>query len=152
MPISRESYYNAIECGKQGGQNPPCVYWDTGLCKNEEFELTFHTAYKMVAYTVWNAVRQNQPAPTPDYAEAQRTRVTVAVKPLHAKDNPVVDAHITRNRQVVQSVARAPTAIDTRFTFDYPAWAPTTDIDFEVVGKKRPLLCTIDKSELARMR
>ena len=26
LPISPESYYHAIECGKQGGQDPPCVF------------------------------------------------------------------------------------------------------------------------------
>ena len=64
LPISSESYWNAVECGKQGGSDPPCVFWDTGLCKND-FALNFYTPYKMVAYEVWNAVRQKQPAPTP---------------------------------------------------------------------------------------
>src|SRR4051794_13451304 len=41
-PITPESYYNAIECGKQGG-NPACVFWDTGLCKNPDFELAMYT-------------------------------------------------------------------------------------------------------------
>jgi hypothetical protein len=35
LPISAESYYNAIECGKQGGDNPACVFWDTDICKND---------------------------------------------------------------------------------------------------------------------
>ncbi|MCX6550588.1 MAG: hypothetical protein NTY02_06230, partial [Acidobacteria bacterium] len=26
LPISAESYYHAIECGKQGGDDPPCVF------------------------------------------------------------------------------------------------------------------------------
>jgi len=43
LPISPESYYHAIECGKQGGQDPPCVFWDTGLCKNEDFTLALFT-------------------------------------------------------------------------------------------------------------
>ena len=38
LPITPETYYNAIECGKQGG-DPTCVFWDTGLCKNTDFEL-----------------------------------------------------------------------------------------------------------------
>ena len=152
QPINRESYYNAIECGRQGGQDPACVFWDTGFCKNAEFDLTFYTGYKMVAYTVWDAVRKKQPAPTPDYAEAQRTRVTIAVKPLHAKDNPVVDVHVKRGGKIVQPIARAPTAADTRFTFDYPVWAAGYDIDLEIAGKTRPVSCRIDKSVLAQMR
>jgi hypothetical protein len=122
------------------------------MCKNEEFELTFYTGYKMVSYAVWNAVRQNQPAPTPDYAEAQRTRVTIAVKPLHASKNPVVDVQVKRDKKVLQPAARAVTAAEGRFTFDYPVWAPTTDIDLEVVGKVKPMMCHIEKDVLERMR
>src|SRR5262245_36723160 len=74
VPINQESYYNAIECGKQGGADPPCVFWDTGLCKNPDFVLTFYTPYKAVAYEVWQAVSRKQPPPQPDYAAARRTR------------------------------------------------------------------------------
>ena len=152
VPIDRDSYYSAMECGKQGGDNPACVFWDTGFCKNPEFEMTFYTGYKSVAYAVWDAVHQKKPAPTPDYAEAQRTRVTVAVRPLRPKDNAVVDAYVKRDKKVLPPVARATTAVDSRFTFDYPTWAATQDIDLEIVGKKRPALCRIDKSQLERMR
>jgi hypothetical protein len=64
LPISSENYWNAVECGKQGGDDPPCVFYDTGLCKNDDFTLALYTPYKMVAYEVWNAVRKKQPAPT----------------------------------------------------------------------------------------
>ena len=57
LPINAESYYHAIECGKQGGDDPPCVFWDTGICKNDDFTLTFYSGYKQVAYEVWTAVR-----------------------------------------------------------------------------------------------
>src|SRR4051794_25875653 len=67
LPISAESYWNAVECGKQGGQNPACVFYDTGLCKNDDFTIALYTPYKMVAYAVWQAVSQKQPAPTPSY-------------------------------------------------------------------------------------
>src|SRR5688572_18277162 len=73
LPIDAESYWNAVECGKQGGGDPPCVFWDTGLCKNPDFALAFYTPYKMVAYAVWDAVRRMQTPPTPSYAEAERT-------------------------------------------------------------------------------
>src|SRR5262249_37554316 len=53
LPINPESYYSAIECGKQGGADPPCVFWDTGVCKNDDFSLNWYTGYKQVAYEVW---------------------------------------------------------------------------------------------------
>ena len=81
LPISPESYYNAIECGKQGGADPPCVFWDTGLCKNDDFVLAMYTPYKQVAYEVWVAVSKKQPAPQPNYPAAQRTRITIGVTP-----------------------------------------------------------------------
>ena len=59
QPISRDSYWNAVDCGKQGGANPPCVFYDTGLCKNNDFTLALYTPYKMVAYEVWQAVKQH---------------------------------------------------------------------------------------------
>src|SRR5262245_45246834 len=48
-PVDAESYYNAIECGKQGGNSPACVFWDTDLCANSDFTLTWYTGYKQVA-------------------------------------------------------------------------------------------------------
>src|SRR3954470_17311227 len=64
QPISRDSYYHAIECGKQPGARPTCVFYDAELCKNDEFTLAMYTPYKQVAYTVWQAVSRNQPVPT----------------------------------------------------------------------------------------
>jgi hypothetical protein len=82
QPISRESYWNAIECGKQKGARPACVFYDADLCKNDDFALTFFTPYKYVAYNVWQAVSQKQPPPTPDYGAAQRTRITLGITPV----------------------------------------------------------------------
>src|SRR4051794_36755966 len=76
LPIGPESYYNAIECGKQGGADPPCVFWDTGLCRNGDFALAMYTPYKQVAYEVWLAVSKKQPLPQPSYPAAQRTRIS----------------------------------------------------------------------------
>src|SRR2546427_8238186 len=50
LPISPESYYNAIKCGKQGGADPPCVFWDTGLCKNQEFALNWRFTFDYPAF------------------------------------------------------------------------------------------------------
>lgn len=88
QPISSESYWNAVECGKQGGASPACVFYDGDLCKNEDFTLALYTPYKMVAHTVWQAVSQKKPTPTPNYAEAQRTRVVLGIKPLR-RENPL---------------------------------------------------------------
>src|SRR3954464_10809154 len=96
LPISRESYYNAIECGKQGGTNPPCVFWDTGLCKNDDFTLAMYTPYKQVAYEVWTAVQNKQPAPTPSYPAAQQTRVTIAATPARGAKNMLKNLVVRR--------------------------------------------------------
>ena len=152
LPINRESYYNAIECGKQGGQDPPCVFWDTGLCKNDDFVLSFYTPYKMVAHAVWTAVRQRQPPPTPDYAAAQRTRVTVGVKPAPGSRNALADLVLTREGRTVPHASRMLVEGDARFTFDYPVWVATTDVTLQLVGKTKTVSCVIDQATLSQMR
>src|SRR5262245_65030994 len=87
LPISPESYYNAIECGKQGGDDPPCVFWDTGLCPNDDYTLAWYTPYKQVAYEVWLAVRKKQPPPQPNFQAALKTRVTIAITPAKGAKN-----------------------------------------------------------------
>jgi hypothetical protein len=82
--ITPESYYNAIECGKQPG-NPACLFWDADLCQNPDFELAVNTPYKAVAYEVWYSVRQKKPAPQPNYQAAQQARVTVGVTAIRAR-------------------------------------------------------------------
>jgi hypothetical protein len=152
LPISRESYYNAMECGKQGGQDPPCVFWDTGICKNDDFQLAFYTPYKMVAYDVWNAVRQKQAAPTPNYAEAQRTRITVGVTPVRGSKNAFSDLILKRDGKTVAAAARSPVEGGMRITYDYAAWAATAGITLDIVGKAKTISCVIDRTVLAQMR
>lgn len=152
LPINRERYYNAMECGKQGGQDPPCVFWDTGVCKNEDFQLAFYTPYKMVAYEVWNAVRQKRPAPTPNYAEAQRTRITVGVTPVRGSKNAFSDLILKRDGKTVAVAARSPVEGGMRFTYDYPAWTPAADVTLDMVGKTRTISCLIEKAVLSHMR
>src|SRR5262245_65553929 len=82
LPISPESYYNAIECGKQGGQDPPCVFYDTELCKNTDFALALYTPYKSVAYEVWRVVSQKQPPPQPNYEQATQNRINDDRNPI----------------------------------------------------------------------
>lgn len=148
-PINSESYYNAIECGKQGG-NPACVFWDTGLCKNPDFEIAMYTPYKSVAYEVWRVVSSGKPAPQPNYAEAQRTRITVGVTPARGSKNALTEFVLKRGGKPVTPTARE---LSTgRFTFDFPAFAPTAGVTFEMVGKARTVTCTIDAASMKAMR
>jgi hypothetical protein len=152
LPISAESYWNAVECGKQGGADPPCVFWDTGICKNSDFALAFYTPYKMVAYEVWNAVRQKQPAPTPNYAQAQKTRVTVGVTPVTGSKNPLTDFILKRGARVVVPVDRSLDGGGGRFTFDYPAFAATASVTLDMAGRAKTISCVIPQSVLSQFR
>jgi hypothetical protein len=151
QPISRDSYYQAIECGKQPG-NPACVFWDTGLCKNPDFELAMYTPYKAVAYEVWSVVRRKQPAPQPNYAEAQQTRITIGVTPVRGAKNAFTNLTLARAGKPVTPTARSITTASSRFTFDFPAFAPTAPVTIELVGKDRTISCAIDMATLRRMR
>jgi hypothetical protein len=152
LPISAESYWNAVECGKQGGADPPCVFWDTGICKNDDFALAFYTPYKMVAYEVWNAVRQKQPAPTPSYQEAQRTRVTVGVTLVRGSKNFLTNLVLKHGTRTMTPVDRSLDAGAGRFTFDYPAFAATAAVTLDLVGRARTISCVISQAVLTQFR
>jgi hypothetical protein len=152
LPISPESYYNAIECGTQGGEDPPCVFFDTGLCKNDDFALALYTPYKMVAYEVWRVVRQKQPPPKPSYQEAQRTRITVGVTPVRGSKNPIKDLVLKRGGRMVTPVDRSVNESGGRFTFDYPAFAATSDVTLDLVGRARTISCLIERPVLTQLR
>jgi hypothetical protein len=153
QPISRDSYYNAIECGKKGGANPPCVFYDTGLCKNADFTLALFTPYKMVAYEVWQAVRKKQEPPMPSYAEAQRTRITLGVTPVAGSKNPIAGVSIARGGRSVKPVTQSlETGGGGKFIFDFPAFAPTADITLALAGRTKTLTCAIPQSVLTLFR
>jgi len=152
QPISRESYYNAMECGKKGGENPACVFWDAGLCRNPEFVVSMYTPYKMVAYEVWHAVHVGQPPPTPSYPEAQRTRVTIGVTPVPASKNPISTVDIRHGDQVFKPTSQAPETGGGRFTFDFDAWAPTGDMTIEFVGRAKTVTCRVPQAVLSQFR
>jgi hypothetical protein len=152
IPVNAESYYQAIECGKQGGEDPPCVFWDTGLCKNDDFILTFYSGYKQVAHEVWTAVRKKQPAPQPSYQSAQRTRVIVGVAPVAGSKNAFTDLVLTRNGKAVANFGRSVSGGSGQFTFDYPAWAPTASVTLEMVGKSKTVSCVIPAEVLRQFR
>ena len=134
LPISPDSYWNAVACGKQGGADSPCVFYDTGLCRNNDFALTLYTPYKMVAYEVWQAVQHKQPVPTPSYSEAQRTRVTVGVTPVPGATNTLKTLTLERGGHVVAPVDRSLADKGGRFTFDYPAFAATGSVTLDLVA------------------
>ncbi len=145
--ITPESYYQAIECGKQGG---PCVFWDAGLCKNPDFDLAMYTPYKAVAYEVWRVVSQKKPAPQPNYQEAQRTRITVGITPARGSKASLEDLVLKRGGKAVEPTARS--RATGRYTFDFPAFAPTGSVTLDLVGKDRTVTCTIAADQLRRMR
>jgi len=151
-PIDSESYYHAIECGKQGGEDPACVFWDTGICKNDDFTLTFYSAYKQVAYTVWSAVRKKQPAPQPSYQAARQVRVTIGVAPAAGSKNRLVDFVLKRGGKAVPSAVRDVADGGGRFTFDYAPWAPTGSVTLQMVGKTRTISCVIPPDVLQQFR
>src|SRR6266436_4782066 len=152
QPISRDSYYNAIECGKRGGANPPCVFYDTGLCKNNDFALALFTPYKMVAYEVWQALRKKQEPPMPSYAEAQRTRITLGVTPVAASKNPITGVSITRGGKIVKPVTQSLEAGGGKFIFELSAFAPTEGITLELAGRVRTLRCAVPQPVLTLFR
>jgi len=151
QPISRDSYWNATECGKQPGTRPVCVFWDAELCANDEFTLAFYTPYKQVAYTVWQAVSQKRPAPTPSYAEAGRMRVIIGVKPRRAQ-NPVTGLTIARGGAPVDPASRSLDEGAGTFYFDFAPFAPTSPITLTMAGKAKTITCAIDRATLAKMR
>jgi hypothetical protein len=152
QPISRESYWHAIECGKQPGAQPACVFYDAELCANDEFTIAMYTPYKQVAYTVWQAVSRKQPAPQPSYAEAQRTRIIIGLRPKRPAENPVTGLTITRGKKVIEPYSRSLDDGAGSFYFDFDAFAPTAPITWTMAGKAKTVTCTIDRATLARMR
>lgn len=150
--INQENYWNAVNCGKQGGQRPLCVFYDADVCKNDDYEMAMFTPYKMVAYEVWRAVRAKQEPPTPSYSEAQRTRITVKLTPKPAAKNPLTGIALKRGTQTVAPVSKSLDGGIGNFIFDFAAFAPTSDLTIEMVGKTRTVSCHVDQSVLALFR
>ena len=150
--INQENYWNAVACGKQGGQRPLCVFYDAEVCKNPDFELAMFTPYKMVAYEVWRAVRAKQAPPTPSYGEAQRTRITVKLTPKPGANNALNGFHIKRGGKTQTPLSQSLDSGVGNFIFDFPAFAPTSGITMEMIGKARTQSCAVEPSVLGRFR
>jgi len=152
QPINRDSYWNAVECGKQGGARPLCVFYDADLCRNDDFTLALFTPYKQVAYEVWQAVRKRQDAPTPSFADAQRTRITLGVTLASGSKNPITAVSIKRGSRVVKPATQSLEGGGGKFIFDFAAFAPTEDITIELVGRSRTETCLVERAVLTRFR
>ena len=152
QPISRDSYWNAVECGKQGGARPACVFYDAELCRNDDFTLAMYTPYKSVAYEVWRVVRSGQPAPTPSYGEAQRTKVTVGVTLTTGSKNTITGLVIKRGGKSIEPLAKAMDATGGKFTFDFAPFAPTAGIAIAVAGTLRMRTCSVEQAVLTMFR
>jgi hypothetical protein len=150
--INRDSYWNAVACGKQGGQRPLCVFYDAELCQNADYELAMFTPYKMVAYEVWRAVRARQEPPTPSYSEAQRTRITVKLTPKAGVTNPLVSLVLKRGTTVVKPPTQSLDSGGGSFIFDFAAFAPSSPVTLDMVGKSRTVSCVLDTDVLGRLR
>ena len=150
--INQENYWNAVACGKQGGPRPLCLFYETELCQNSDFELAMFTPYKKVAYEVWQAVRAKQAPPTPSYGEAQRTRITIKLTPKPAAKNPLTGMDVKRNGKVLKPVSQFFDGGVGNFTYDFPAFAATGDITLEMIGRARTVSCAISQPVLAQLR
>jgi hypothetical protein len=152
QPLNRDSYYHAIECGKNGGAQPSCVFYDADLCKNDDFVLAFYSPYKQVAYEVWGAVSRKRPAPTPSYQAAQQTRVVIGVTPVRGAKNQIANVLVKRGGKTLEPDTRTIDGTSGNFIFGFPPFAPTATITLEMVGKTRTQSCVFDRAALSRLR
>jgi len=152
QPIGRDNYWNAVECGKQGGERPACVFYDADLCKNDDFAIALFTPYKLVAYETWQATRKHQEPLATSYADAQKTRITVGITPAKGSKNTITAVSIGRGGRVIKPATQALEAPGGRFIFDFAAFAPTSDITLELAGSSRKITCLVEKPVLAQLR
>jgi hypothetical protein len=117
-----------------------------------DFTLTLYTPYKFVAYEVWRVVSQKQPAPKPNYAEAQRTRVTIGVMPARGSTHPLKDLVLKHGGGAMMPLDRSVSAEGGRFTFDYPAFAATADVTLDLIGQAKTTTCRIPQAVLRSFR
>lgn len=152
QPISRDNYWNAMECGKQGGERPACVFYDADLCKNDDFVVALFTPYKLVAYEAWQATRKHQEPLASSYGDAQKTRITLGVTPVKGSKNTITGVSIKRGGRLVKPATQSLEPPGGRFIFDFAAFGPTTDITIELAGSLKTHTCFIAKPVLALFR
>ena len=152
QPLTRDSYYHAIECGKLGAAEPSCVFYDAGLCKNDDFVLALYSPYKQVAYEVWGAVSRKRPVPTPSYQAAQQTRVVIGITPVRGAKNQIANVLVKRGGKTIEPDTRTIDGTSGNFIFGFPPFAPTATITLDMVGKARTISCVLDRAALSRLR
>lgn len=152
VPLTPEGYYNAIECGKQTVQNPPCVYWDTDICKNDDFVLAWYTPYKQVAYEVYAAVANKRPAPQPNYQAASKANVTIGVTQVKGAKNVLKEVVLQRGGKPALVIDRTFANGGGRYTFPVAAFAPTAAISLDLIGSERTISCAISQAVMRQMR
>ena len=152
QPLNRDSYYHAIECGKQGASEPSCVFYDAGLCKNDDFVLALYSPYKQVAYEVWGALSRKRPVPTPSYQAAQQTRVVIGITPVRGAKNQIANVVVKRGGKTIEPDTRTIDGTSGNFIFGFPPFAPTATITLDMVGKARTISCVLDRAALSRLR
>ena len=72
--------------------------------------------------------------------------------PVRGSTNTFSDLVLKRGTRVVAPTARSLSAGGGRFTYDFPAFAPTGAVTLELAGKTKTLTCTIDQPVLAQFR
>jgi len=152
QPISRDSYWNAVECGKKGGARPLCVFPDTDFCKNPDYTFALFTPYKQVAYEVWQEVRAKREPPTPSYGDAQKTRITIGVTQNPGAKNPLTALTIRRGGKAIPPATQLLDGGGGRFIYDFAPFAPTAPITIELTGKSRTVTCTVSPDVLKILR
>ena len=152
QPLNRDSYYHAIECGKNGAAQPSCVFYDADLCKNDDYVLSFYSPYTQVAYEVWGAVSRKRPAPTPSYQAAQQTRVVIGITPVRGAKNQIANVLVKRGGKTIEPDTRTIDGTSGNFIFPFPPFAPTGTITLDMVGKTRTISCVLDRAALSRLR
>lgn len=152
LPLTPESYYNAIECGKQGVADPPCVFWDTDICKNDDFTLAWYSPYKQVAYEVWVAVSRKQPAPQPNYQAALKANVTIGVTQVKGAKNALKEVVVKRGGKPALVLDRSLSGGGGRYSFAPATFAATADVVIDLIGSARTISCTIPQAALRQMR
>ena len=152
QPLTRDSYYHAIECGKQGAAQPSCVFYDADLCKNDDFVLSFYSPYRQVAYEVWTAVSRKRPAPTPNYSAAQKTRVVIGINSVRGAKNQIANVVVKRAGKTIEPDVRTIDGTSGNFIFPFPPFSPTASITLDMVGKTRTQSCVLDRTALSRLR
>ena len=66
--------------------------------------------------------------------------------------NAFTDLVLKRNGKAVANFGRSVSGGSGQFTFDYPAWTPTSPVTLELVGKTKTVSCVIAPEVPQRFR